>query len=136
MFPKCRDYVLLVHHCTTGVYHQYDTMVYPSKRDKSQKYWQKYWQRFKASLPFSGSEQVPTPDTMRKDCLNFYLTKSQELLTEGNLPPQCDISHFIGNIEHIYNHMKVQVTIGKAGSSPDETENRSLKVVSQILHII
>ena len=126
-------WVLLLHQCDcqycTGVYQQYDTMVYPNKRDKS------FWQKFTFGY-FSRSEQeftVPTPDTMRKECLNFYLTTYHELLSEGNFPAQCDINQFIRNIQHIYNQIKVQVTIKEwAGSSPDKVENRGLKVVSQL----
>ena len=114
---------------SAGVYHKYDTMVYPNKRESS------HWQRLKGYFPFSEPEEftVPIPDVMQKDCLDFYLLTYQEQLTEGNFPAQYNISQFIRGIQHIYSHMKVQVTFGKDRVLPDEENVGTVKVVSDCI---
>ena len=101
-----------------GVYHKFDPMAYPpSKQLRDYMY-------IGANKEFS----VPTPGIMRKDSLNYYLTSYQKLLIEGNFQADFDISQIFHGIQHIYNQMKVQVTVFRKSAFSEEVE--TLKEVS------
>ncbi len=93
---------------TAGVYHQYDSMVFPSNALITRGRSETVWSGLKSLLPWgkkneaSSKLEVPEYHIILQNCLLFYIDTYREIISTGQFSDSLPIAMVVQRIYHVF----------------------------------